>query len=78
VWAEKGKLGKGAIGYADGMFYCLEEGSGTVALIEASVNGWNEKAASSSTRKPPSAVRTATSGPIPSSSTAGYICAIRI
>jgi outer membrane protein assembly factor BamB len=43
VWAEKGKLGKGAIGYADGMFYCLEEGSGTVALIEASVNGWNEK-----------------------------------
>jgi hypothetical protein len=43
VWSEKGKLGKGAIGYADGMFYCLDEGSGAVALIEASVNGWNEK-----------------------------------
>ncbi len=43
VWNEKGKLGKGAIAYADGMFYCLEEGSGTVALIEASPNGWSEK-----------------------------------
>ena len=42
-WNEKGKLGKGAIGYADGMFYCLDEGSGTVALVEASPNGWNEK-----------------------------------
>ena len=42
-WNEKGKLGKGAIGFADGMFYCLDEGSGTVALIEASPNGWNEK-----------------------------------
>ena len=43
VWVEKDKLGKGAIGYADGMFYCLEEGSGNVALIEASLNGWSEK-----------------------------------
>ncbi len=42
-WNEKGKLGKGAIGFADGMFYCLDEGSGTVALVEASPNGWNEK-----------------------------------
>ena len=42
VWAEKDKLGKGAIGYADGMFYCLDESSGTVALIEASPNGWAE------------------------------------
>ena len=42
-WNEKGKLGKGAIGFADGMFYCLDEGSGTVALIEATPNGWNEK-----------------------------------
>ncbi len=42
-WKEKSKLGKGAIGYADGMFYCLDEGSGAVALIEASPNGWNEK-----------------------------------
>lgn len=42
VWSEKGKLGKGAIGYADGMLYCLEESSGSVALIEASPKGWSE------------------------------------
>ena len=43
VWAEKGKLGKGAIAYADGMLYCIGEDSGEVALIEASPKGWNEK-----------------------------------
>ena len=42
VWASK-NLGKGAIAYADGMLYLLEEGSGTVALIEASPKGWSEK-----------------------------------
>ena len=42
-WAEKGKLGKGAIGFADGMFYCVDENNGDVALIEASPNGWSEK-----------------------------------
>ncbi len=42
VWANK-SLGKGAIGYADGMLYLLDEGSGTVALIEASPKGWSEK-----------------------------------
>jgi outer membrane protein assembly factor BamB len=42
TWAAK-NLGKGAIHSADGMFYCLEEGSGTVALIEVSDKGWNEK-----------------------------------
>ena len=42
-WVEKGKLGKGAIAYADGMLYLLEEKSGTVVLIEASPNGWSEK-----------------------------------
>ena len=41
VWVSK-KLGKGAVGYADGMLYLLEEGSGTVVLIEASPKGWNE------------------------------------
>ena len=41
VWNER-KLGKGAVGYADGMLYCLEESSGTVALVEASPKGWNE------------------------------------
>ncbi|MBI5802022.1 MAG: PQQ-like beta-propeller repeat protein [Verrucomicrobia bacterium] len=34
---------KGAIHCADGMFYCLEEGSGNVALVEVSEKGWNEK-----------------------------------
>lgn len=36
-------LKKGAIHCADGMFYCLEEASGTVALVEVSDKGWNEK-----------------------------------
>ncbi len=43
VWSEKSKLGKGAIAYADGHFYCLDESTGNVALIDASPNGWNEK-----------------------------------
>jgi outer membrane protein assembly factor BamB len=43
VWAEKGELGKGAIGYADGKLYCLEEDSGTVVLIDASPDGWKER-----------------------------------
>jgi len=43
VWSEKNKLGKGAIGCADGMLYLVEESSGNVALIEASSKGWNEK-----------------------------------
>lgn len=42
VWSSK-NLGKGAIHYADGMLYCLEENTGTLALIEASPKGWNEK-----------------------------------
>jgi len=39
VWNHRG-FGKGAVGYADGMLYCLEEGSGKVALAEASPAGW--------------------------------------
>src|SRR5688572_16877073 len=42
VWAEKDALGKGAIAYADGKFYCLAEKDGTVALIDASPKGWKE------------------------------------
>lgn len=42
VWNEKGKLGKGAVAYADGMLYCLDERSGTCVLIEASPEGWQE------------------------------------
>lgn len=42
TWSSN-SLKKGAIHCADGMFYCLEEGSGTVALIEVSAKGWSEK-----------------------------------
>jgi outer membrane protein assembly factor BamB len=42
IWSSN-KLGKGAIHYADGMFYCLSEKDGTVALVEASTEGWKEK-----------------------------------
>jgi outer membrane protein assembly factor BamB len=42
VWNHRA-FGKGAIAYADGMLYCQEEGSGTVALVEASPTGWKEQ-----------------------------------
>ncbi len=42
VWADK-SLGKGAVHYADGMLYCVDERSGDVALVEASPEGWREK-----------------------------------
>ena len=41
IWASKA-LGKGAVHYADGMLYCLDEGTGTVVLAEASPKGWTE------------------------------------
>jgi outer membrane protein assembly factor BamB len=41
VWSEK-RLGKGAIGYADGRLYCVGESSGEVVLIEPSPEGWQE------------------------------------
>lgn len=41
VWSHR-DFSKGAIACADGMLYCLEENSGTVALIEASPKGWQE------------------------------------
>lgn len=41
VWRHRG-LEKVAIHYADGMLACLEEGSGTVALVEASPDGFQE------------------------------------
>ena len=42
VWNEKSKMNKGAIAFADGMLYLLEEGTGNVALIEASPQGYKE------------------------------------
>lgn len=41
VWRER-SFRKGAIHYADGMLYCLEEGSGVIALVEASPKEYNE------------------------------------
>ncbi len=41
IWSER-NLGKGAITYADNRLYCLEEDSGTLALVEASPKGWKE------------------------------------
>lgn len=43
VWIEPKKLGKGAIAYADGCFYCLSEGKGEVVLIKQSTDGWEER-----------------------------------
>jgi outer membrane protein assembly factor BamB len=42
VWRERQALGKGAIGYADGMLYCIDEKDGEVVLIDASPEGWKE------------------------------------
>ena len=43
VWEDKEKLGKGSIAYADGRFYLRwEDGKGTVALIEATSDGYKE------------------------------------
>ena len=41
-FGRKKKLGKGAVGYADGKLYCLDERRGTVVLVDASPNGWKE------------------------------------
>ncbi len=44
VWQEKGKLGKGSLVYADGHFYLRQEDKqGTVALIEATPAGYQER-----------------------------------
>ena len=42
VWNDKQSLGKGCLTCADGKFYCLGEGDGSVALIDASPEGWKE------------------------------------
>ena len=42
-WRERSELGKGAIAYADGHFYCQSEDDGEIVLIEATTDGWNEK-----------------------------------
>ena len=43
VWQVTGKLGKGSLAYADGLLYLrAEAGKGTVAIIEASPDGYKE------------------------------------
>lgn len=43
-WQEKGKLGKGSLVYADGRLYLrAEEGKGTLAIIEATPEGYREQ-----------------------------------
>jgi outer membrane protein assembly factor BamB len=43
VWQSK-KLGKGSLVYADGMLYLrAESGKGTMALVEATPDGYREK-----------------------------------
>jgi hypothetical protein len=36
-------MGAGAVAYADGMFYCLAEDNGDVALVEPSTEKWQER-----------------------------------
>jgi outer membrane protein assembly factor BamB len=42
AWAERRKLGAGALTSADGHFYCYSEDRGEVVLLEVSPVGWNE------------------------------------
>ena len=42
VWNDK-KIKKGAIAYADGLFYHVQEGDGQVVLIKADADGLQEK-----------------------------------
>ena len=41
TWCEK-QLGKGTLSYADGHIYLRDEGTGTLVLIAASPDGWQE------------------------------------
>jgi outer membrane protein assembly factor BamB len=43
MWRVRDALGKGAIGYADGRFYCVDQSEGNVVLIDASPKGWKER-----------------------------------
>lgn len=43
AWAEKEKVKKGCLSYADGRLYYREEDSGALILVEASPSGFSEK-----------------------------------
>ena len=42
VWADKRKLGRGSVVFADGHLYCYAEDDGIAALVDASPRGWKE------------------------------------
>ncbi len=42
-WAEKEKIKKGCVSFADGMLYCREEDTGTMVLVEATPTEYREK-----------------------------------
>ncbi|MDG2390517.1 MAG: PQQ-like beta-propeller repeat protein [Planctomycetaceae bacterium] len=43
VWRERQKLGKGSVTFAEGNLYCLDERTGTVALVSATRDDYIEK-----------------------------------
>jgi len=44
VWSEKGEgIQKGSVHFADGMLYCVDEEEGSVFLVEATAEGFEEK-----------------------------------
>jgi len=43
IWAQKQKIGKGAVSFADGMLYFREEQSGDMVLVDAAAAGYSEK-----------------------------------
>jgi len=43
VWAEKDKIKKCCLSYADGSLYCREEESGAMVLLDATPSGYKEK-----------------------------------
>jgi outer membrane protein assembly factor BamB len=43
LWAEKAKIKKCSVSYADGKLYCREEDTGAVILVDAESEGYTEK-----------------------------------
>lgn len=43
IWRERSALGKGALGYADGMLYLISEDDGEVVLLEPNSEEWRER-----------------------------------
>jgi outer membrane protein assembly factor BamB len=43
LWAEKAKIKKGSVSYADGKLYCREEDTGKVILVDAASDSYTEK-----------------------------------